>query len=68
MNDICDPDKSKKCDVTPQLPDTTLMREATNTVLRDAISTDTYELPDETILSVSDSNHLPDTTNNTTSK
>ena len=68
VNNICDPDKSKECDVTPQLPDTTLMREFTNTVLRDATSTDTYELPDETILSVSDSNHLPDTTNSSTSK
>ena len=68
VNNICDPDKSKECDVTPQLPDTTLTREFTNTVLRDATSTDTYELPDETILSVSDSNHLPDTTNSSTSK
>ena len=31
VNNICDLDKNKDCDVTPQLPDTTLMREATNT-------------------------------------
>ena len=68
VNNICDPDKSKECDVTPQLPDTTLMREATNTVRHDATSTDIYELPDETILLVSDSNYLPDPTNSSTSK
>ena len=30
VNNVCDPDKSKECNMTPQLPDTTPMREATN--------------------------------------
>ena len=68
VNNVCDPDKSKECDVTPQLPDTTLMREATNPAQCDAMSTDTYELPDETTVLTSDSNCLPDTTNSSTSK
>ena len=54
--------------MTPQLPDTTLTREATNTAQHDAMSTDIYELPDETTVSISDGNCLPDTTNSSTSK
>ena len=68
VNNICNPDKSMECDVTAQLPDTTLMQEATNHAQCDATSTDTYELPDETTVSISDINCLPDATNSSTSK
>ena len=68
VNNICDLDKSKDCDVTSQLPDTTLMREVTNTAQLDAMSTDAYKLPDETTVSISDRTSLPDTTNSSTNK
>ena len=54
--------------MTPQLPDTTLTREATNTARHDAMSTDTYELPDKTIASILDSDCLSGATNSITSK
>ena len=65
VKNSCDPDKSKECDVTPQLPDTTLMREVTNPVQYEP---DTYELPDETTVPMSDNNYVPDATNSSTNK
>ena len=46
-----------------QLLDTTPLRVATNTLRHDATSTDTYELPDKTTVSISDRTSLPDSTN-----
>ena len=68
VNNACDLDKSKDCDVTPQLPDTTLTREATNTARLDTTSTNAYELPDETTVLISDRTSLPDATNSSTNK
>ena len=68
VNNSCDLAKNKDCDVTHQLLDTTLMREATNTLGHDATSTDTYELPDKTTVSISDCTSLPEVTTNSTNK
>ena len=68
VNNSCDLAKNKDCDVTHQLLDTTLMREATNTLRHDAMSTDTYKLPDETTVSISDHTSLPEVTTNSTNK
>ena len=66
VNNSCDLAKNKDCDVTHQLLDTTLMREATNTLQHDAMSTDTYELPDKTAVLNSDCTSLPEVTTNST--
>ena len=54
--------------MTHQLLDTTLMREAMNTLRHDTTSTDTYKLPDKTTVSISDRTSLPEVTTNSTNK
>ena len=68
VNSSCDLAKNKDCDVTQQLLDTTPLKVATNTLRHDATSTDTYKLPDETTVSISDCTSLPDVTTNSINK
>ena len=68
VNNSCDLAKNKDCDVTHRLLDTALMSKVTNTLRHDATSTDTYELPDETTVSISDRTSLPEVTTNSTNK
>ena len=54
--------------MTHRLLDTTLMREATNSLRQEVTSTDAYELPDETTVSILDCTSLPEVTTNSTNK
>ena len=68
VHNTYDLDNSRECDATSQLPDTTLRQEATNIAQSNATSTNIYELPDETTVSMSGSNCVPDATNSSKQK
>ena len=66
VDNSCDLAKNMDCDVTQQLLDTTPLRVATNSLRHDAMSIDTYQLPDETTELISDHTSLPDVTTDST--